>query len=173
MNRINIHTLSENCNKNDVLKSINLESGIEFEYISDFTSSKILRDFIGVICDKYHFNAKLKSQMILIADEMNNNAIEHGSLIWEKNYLRLLIEAQWDYLFVVLEVEDSGNGKTHKSSLEMETLRAHQLKKWYNDHHSIRGRWLFMLIVKLVDRLYFKDSIRGGLIVGIKKKIKT
>jgi hypothetical protein len=56
--------------------------------------------------------------------------------------------------------------------LEMETLRAHQLKLWYGNHESIRWRGLFMIIVKSVDRLYFKDTKTWGLIVWIKKNIK-
>jgi hypothetical protein len=68
-------------------------------------------------------------------------------------------------------VEDAWNWLKHKNALEMETLRAHQLRLWYWDHESIRWRWLFMIIVKSVDRLYFKDTKNGGLIVWIKKNV--
>ena len=72
---------------------------------------------------------------------------------------------------VQIEVEDSGKWKDHKTALEMETLRAHQLRLWYTHHKSIRWRGLFMIIVHIVDRLYFRDTKEGWLVVGIKKKI--
>ena len=43
---------------------------------------------------------------------------------------------------------------------------------WFDSHNSIRWRGLFLIIYKLVDNLYFKDSTKGGLIVGIQKKVK-
>jgi hypothetical protein len=39
-------------------------------------------------------------------------------------------------------------------------------------NNSIRWRWLFMIIDKLVDKLYFKDSKNWWLIVGIEKKLR-
>jgi hypothetical protein len=70
-----------------------------------------------------------------------------------------------------LEVEDNWKWKEHKTSLEMETMRAHQLKLWYFNHNSIRWRGLFLITVKIVNRLYFKNSKDGGLIVWIKIKV--
>jgi anti-sigma regulatory factor (Ser/Thr protein kinase) len=117
-------------------------------------------------------NKVLISRMTLIIDEMNNNAIEHGSSQWDINKFRFKCEPQDNGIFVCIEVEDSGKWGTAKKALDMETLRAHQLKLWYKWHNSIRWRWLFMIIVNLVDRVYFKDSKDGWLIVWIKKKYR-
>lgn len=171
MKQLDIHSLDENFDKKSFISQQDLSKGIEFSYFSQFQNAKILRDFIEVIAEKLNLDKGFIAKFILIADEMNNNAIEYGSKEDERNFLRIKTEQKWDKTEIRLEVEDTGNGKKHKPSLEMETLRAHQLKLWYSEHSSIRGRWLFMIIVKLVDRLYFKDSPTWGLIVGIKKKI--
>lgn len=145
---------------------------IEFIYNSDFKNAKILRDFINIICSKLWFPKKDISRFILIIDELNNNAIEYWTeLNWE-NKIRIKTSRNWESIDVIIEVEDTGKWNKHKSALEMETLRAHQLKLWYGNHESIRWRGLFMIIVKSVDRLYFKDTVTWGLIVWIKKNIK-
>lgn len=145
---------------------------IEFEYLSDFSNTKILRDYLKNICFLMWLNGRDTTRIILIIDELNNNAIEYWSRIWDINKLRININKKSDFLDLNIEVEDSWMWKKHKTALDMETLRAHQLKLWYNEHNSIRWRWLFMIIVNLVDRLYFRDSKSWWLIVWIKKKIK-
>ena len=110
--------------------------------------------------------------MVLISDELNNNAIEYGTSTWWYNILRVQIEKKKKTCNLVLEVEDDWKWNNPKTALEMETLRAHQLKKWYLEHNSIRWRWLFLITVQIVDRLYFKNSANWGLIVWIKKEIK-
>lgn len=172
MKKINISQLSDSFDKQKFIAHTHLSKGVEFSYVSVFKSAKTLRDFIELVCEKLWFDKWLTSKFILIADEMNNNAIEYGSLAKEINYMRISTEEKSDHTNLVLEVEDTGHGNKHKKSLDMETLRAHQLRLWYGTHKSIRGRGLFMIIVKLVDRLYFKDSPTGGLIVGIKKRLK-
>lgn len=145
---------------------------IEFIYCSDFKNAKILRDFIEVICKQLWFPQKEILRIILIIDELNNNAIEYWTeLNWE-NKIRIKTSGSQNSIDVVIEVEDTWRWNKHKNALEMETLRAHQLKLWYSNHDSIRWRGLFMIIVKSVDRLYFKDTKTWGLIVWIKKNIK-
>jgi hypothetical protein len=85
------------------------------------------------------------------------------------NKIRFQTESYGGNISMIIEVEDSGKWPKAKKSLDMEILRAHQLKLWYGNHSSIRWRWLFMIIVTLVDRLYFKDSQDGWLIVWVKK----
>jgi len=174
MDSINIHTLPEDLNKEDFISNLlnNKEIDIEFIYNSDFKNAKILRDFIEIICNKLGFPHKDVSRFILIVDELNNNAIEYGTLDWYNNKLR--IRTKWDnkVVDINIEVEDFGNWKKHKKALDMETMRAHQLKLWYGNHESIRWRGLFMITVKSVDRLYFKDTDNWGLIVWIKKKVE-
>ena len=174
MNSINIHTLPEDLNKEDFISNLlnNKEIDIEFIYNSDFKNAKILRDFVEVICKKLGFPHKDVSRFILIVDELNNNAIEYGTLDWYNNKLR--IKTRWDdkTVDINIEVEDFWNWEKHKKALDMETMRAHQLKLWYGNHESIRWRGLFMITVKSVDRLYFKDTEIWGLIVWIKKKVE-
>ncbi len=52
---------------------------LRIEYDADFRSAKILRDGIEKICDITQIPAVWKSRIILITDEMNNNAIEYGT----------------------------------------------------------------------------------------------
>ena len=174
MDKIDICTLST---ASDLDKDVfiskyisNSTVNIEFSYLSDFKNAKILRDAIGIIGNHIWLSKVAISRMTLIVDEMNNNAIEHGSNIWDMNKLRFTCEPQDGGIFVCIEVEDSGKWWTAKKALDMETLRAHQLRLGYKWHNSIRWRWLFMIIVNLVDRVYFKDSKTGWLIVWIKNK---
>ena len=44
-------------------------------------------------------------------------------------------------------------------------------KRWFDNYHSIRWRGLFLIIDKMVDKLYFKDSKNWWLIVWLKKEI--
>jgi anti-sigma regulatory factor (Ser/Thr protein kinase) len=145
---------------------------IEFIYGSNFKNTKLLRDFVEEIFFYLWLWSEDVIKIILIVDELNNNAIEYWTEKWWYNKMRLKCSKDGEQIDINIEVEDTGNWAKHKNSLEMETLRAHQLKLWYNDHKSIRGRWLFMIIVKTVDRLYFRDTDNWWLIVWIKKRIK-
>lgn len=173
MNSIDIHELPVNLNKHafisDIIVNNNLD--VEFIYKSDFKNAKILRDFIEVICIILWLSDKNTVRFILIIDELNNNAIEYWSDKCWYNKLRIKVKNSWDSFDIVMEVEDNWKWEKHKTALEMETLRAHQLRLWYLEHNSIRWRGLFMIIVKSVDRLYFKDSKNWWLIVWIKKNI--
>ena len=143
---------------------------VEVVYDSLFENAKILRNFVEKICINLWFSSLDVNRFILIVDELSNNAIEYWSEKWWINKLRLKTIKDWDSFDFFLELEDSWKWEKHKTALEMETMRAHQLKKWYDWHYSIRWRWLFMITVKSVDRLYFKDSLNWGLIVWVRKK---
>jgi anti-sigma regulatory factor (Ser/Thr protein kinase) len=145
---------------------------VEFLYRSDYGNTKTLRDFVEAIWDKLKLNLKLRAKIILIADELNNNAIEYGSSNGGINIMRIIVKKNIWKIDFQLEIEDNGKWKEHRTSLEMETMRAHQLKVWYFKHNSIRWRWLFLIVVNIADRLYFKNSQSGGLIVGIKMRIE-
>lgn len=144
---------------------------LNFSYISDFKSAKILRDYIEIICDLLKIENKWKSRLILITDELNNNAIEYGSLSGENNLMRILIKKGESDTFISIEVEDTWKWASSKKAEDMEKLRGEKVSSWFKNHTSIRGRWLFMIITNLVDRLYFKNSKTGGLIVWIEKKL--
>lgn len=144
---------------------------LNLEYDADFKSAKIIRDFVDVICRVMNIDSKWKSRIILIIDEMNNNAIEYGTKQGDKNMMR--ISVKWNPLerTIEVEVEDRWNGWNPKTAKEMEEIRNEKLKAWFTQYHSIRGRGLFMIISSLVDSLYFKDNPGGWLVVGVIKKI--
>ena len=174
MNVVNINNLPKALEIDNFIseKMENWSIDIEFIYVANFKNTKILRDFIEVICKRLWIPHNEVSKFILIVDELNNNAIEYWTESSWKNKLRINATSNSELININIEVEDTGKWISHKSALEMETLRAHQLKRWYVDHKSIRWRWLFLIIVKTVDRLYFKDTKSWGLIVWIKKEIK-
>ena len=140
---------------------------VKFNYKSDFKSTKALRDFIEESLTLFNFEKKWISRIILISDELNNNAIEYWSIDEDMNSMILMI----DWNNICIEVTDSGKWKEAKTAKEMEELRVNRLNKWFDNHDSIRWRWLFMIITRLVDELYFKDTKEWGLVVWIKKTL--
>jgi len=146
---------------------------LEFVYISNFKNTKLLRDFVDSIFSLIWLPDDVIIKFILIVDELNNNAIEYWTEMWWNNKMRIKCNTSDIGIWINIEVEDTGKWKKHKSALEMETLRAHQLRLWYEKHKSIRGRGLFMIIVNTVDRLYFRDTKSWWLIVWIRKMVKV
>lgn len=175
MDKIYISKLSDKDCKEDIISSKFNDNLLEVEFIysSDFKYTKDLRDFIYVIWNVFWFSEKLTTRLILISDELNNNAIEYWN---DKNWeiiMRIKLEKKDSHINFKMEVEDNWDWKSPKTALEMETMRAHKLKRWYLEHNSIRWRWLFLIIVQIADRLYFKDTKKWWLIVWIKLKIKN
>ncbi len=173
MEKIYLDNLSKDDDKTKIVDSL-LDGdslNVEFYYKSDFTLTKDLRDFIEIIWRVFWFSEKLIARIILVSDELNNNAIEHGSDVNGINILRLMIKRNGQKVDFNLEVEDNWKWKDAKKAIDMEELRAHKLKRWYSKHDSIRWRWLFLITVQIVDRLYFKNSKNWWLIVWVKKEI--
>jgi hypothetical protein len=79
MNKIYIDKLSNNDNKEEIINKIFINNSLEVEFIykSTFENTKDLRDFVEIICSVLNFSDKLKGRVILISDELNNNAIEY------------------------------------------------------------------------------------------------
>ena len=146
------------------------KSEITFEYISDFRSTKILRTFISELSQKLYIDKLWERRLILIVDELNNNAIEYWTKPWDYNRLTVYIDMVDNNLNLKIEVEDCWNWALPKTAKEMMQLREKKIKNGFNNN-SIRWRWLFMIIDKLVDKLYFKDSPKWWLIVGIEKNL--
>ena len=156
------------------LEKLNVKekSEICFSYISDFRSAKIIREFVSDLCVNLWIDKIWEWRLILIADELNNNAIEHWSLQWEYNKIRVTIIPIEKWFDLFIQVEDSWNWKAHKTSKQMILLRNKKKLSWFFKNNWIRWRWLFMIIEKLVDKMYFKDSSEWGLIVWIEKKLE-
>ncbi|MCP4523379.1 MAG: ATP-binding protein [Candidatus Gracilibacteria bacterium] len=160
-------------NKIEEIKSCMTHKGldIEFSYASDFRNAKVLRDFVEIILRLYKVDSREIPRFILITDELNNNAIEHGSLSNDVNYMRIFIHKGKKKIEISIEVEDSGKGKSSKNAKEMNQHKKNRLKDGFHHHKSIRGRGLFLIIINIVNDLYFSDGKKGGLIVGIKKNL--
>ena len=75
---------------------------------------------------------------------------------------------------ITLEVHDTGTGKDAKDAAHMESIRDERLEE-HNNADGIymekRGRGLFHITEKLVDKLSFSTSPKGGLAVKIEKHI--
>lgn len=58
---------------------------LSVEYESRYENTKILREVIDEFCSLFALPAKWRTRFVLIYDELNNNAIEHGSLRSDTN----------------------------------------------------------------------------------------
>ncbi len=147
---------------------------IHIEFGPDHRESKIIRDFIGHIFDTFWIGNPWKGRFILITDELINNAIEHGSTVGDID--TCVIEAfendKWEFS-IVIEVHDTGNGKDSKDATHMSEIKEEKLEKGSNGNVYMekRGRGLFFITEKVVDRLSFSESMHGWLAVKIEKNI--
>ena len=77
--------------------------------------------------------------MILVVDELNNNAIEYGSDQSENNIMRVVVQRKNNSkIDFRLEVQDTGNGCKHKTAAEMKALQDIKLGNGFDNHRSIR-----------------------------------
>lgn len=155
----------------EIFNLSNKKSEVCFKYISNFKNTKILRDIIAKVCDIYWIEDIWKNRLILIVDELNNNAIEYGSNFWDLNKLILKVENNKKSIIFNIEVHDSWLGKLAKTAENMEEIRNEKRNIDFVRHKSIRWRWLFLIIDKLVDEIYFNNWEKWGLIVWINKTI--
>ena len=112
MNEISVH--DDNVNLEDIYKKIHVfqtEEGVCFRvsYISDFSSSKIIREIVKFLTTEYHINPPWTARLMLIIDELNNNAIEYGSRPEDYNTITFDFKnLETDKVNVCVSVEDSG-----------------------------------------------------------------
>ncbi len=149
----------------------NIKCQIDFD--TDHAKSKIIRDFVGNIFDLHWIHHPWRGRFILITDELINNAIEHWSSPWDID--SCIIEAgtnDKNEFFITLEVHDTWCGLDSKNAKHMEEIRKDRLKRT-DDKIYMKKRWrgLFHITEKLVDRLSFSLSPKGGLAVKIEKSI--
>lgn len=149
----------------------NISCQIDFD--ADHSRSKIIRDFVWTIFDLHSIHHPWRGRFILITDELINNAIEHGSKYWDID--SCIIESGTNdksEFFITLEVHDTGCGKDAKDATHMEDIRNDRLKRTDDKvYMNKRGRGLFHITEKLVDRLSFSLSPKWGLAVKIEKSI--
>lgn len=175
MEIIDIDTFPDSMDKKDFLsKYINNDIlDLEFHYKSDFNNTKTLREFIESIFSVFNIKDLWKSRFVLISDELNNNAIEYWTKKDDLNRMKIIVSKNDEWILVNLEVIDSGNWEKSRNSKEMEDLRLERLDRGFDNHKWIRWRWLFQIIHKIVDDLYFKDSNPIWLIVWVNKQLKS
>ena len=84
---------------------------------ASMTFSSILRDLIGsLIQNDTKFSSKWKHRIQLMADELINNAIEHGSSPGSIVKITLTIHNNSDFEIVI---EDTGTGKKQMNAEEL------------------------------------------------------
>lgn len=173
METIKIQDLPQGVNKKELLEKYIQDDVFHMSFVfgSSFKNAKFLRDTTDTICSMMWLNSKWKTRIVLIVDELNNNAIEYGSHDNDTNTLEIYIKKNTDSFDIRISVLDAGTWERAKVASQMEELRAHRLSKWFEGHDSIRGRGLFMIISNLVDNLYFQDKKPHWLLVGIEKKL--
>lgn len=173
MKTLNINDISSDFDKKEyILNSIsNNNIDICFEYISDFGNSVILRSFVWIIADILWVSWKWKSRLVLIIDELNNNAVEYGSKSDDINFMRFSIKSHKIIININVEVEDTWRWRSAKKASDMLKIEKNKLLGDKVRSSPIRWRGLFLIINKLVDKLYFKDSKLWWLIVWINKQL--
>jgi len=161
MYHIDLHELDTITDIKTFISSLKNNKKIEvsFSYESNFQNAKVLRDIVDRICTEMGMSSKWKTRMVLIVDEMNNNAIEYGSKAGDINELYMCLQEEETRLSINIVVKDAGTGEHTKTAMEMEKLRSQRIAKGFSNHNSIRGRGLFMIISNLVDELYFEDNL--------------
>jgi two-component sensor histidine kinase len=76
-------------------------------YGSNFSNTGTIRKFVSLLCDTLYIDPIIKFKMILITDELNNNAIEYGSLEKDVNKMRISISKDDLCYNFIIEAEDS------------------------------------------------------------------
>lgn len=72
-----------NRSSSDILELYDQNDGqevFEFSFPVNYQYSKIIRDFVALIFDRYGLIPPWKSRFILIIDELINNSIAYGSI---------------------------------------------------------------------------------------------
>ena len=127
---------------------------------SDFQNSKIIRDFVGMIFDAFHIYHPWRGRFILITDELINNAIEHGSRGGDINQCIICAGNQYEHnnFHIAIEIHDTGNG-TKINLDDFDKIRKNRTKKENGEvYMKKRGRGLFHITEKIVDKLSFSES---------------
>lgn len=79
-----------------------------FKFRSDYSQSKMIRDFVLFLFESNSINVPWKNRFALISDELVNNSIEYGSLPLDKNEIYVKFERVGTQISVLLEVRDTG-----------------------------------------------------------------
>lgn len=169
MKHVLLSDIPQEIDKKEYLKTYIYDGSFELEifYESNFSNTPRLRLFMESLFDIYNLSIKDKNRLVLVTDELNNNAVEHGTGDCGENKMRICIHKKAEKLHIQIEVEDCGEGNAQM----MQDMKDKKDATWFEKHHGIRWRGLFLITEKIVDTLYFLDAPEGGLIVGIEKTL--
>lgn len=174
MKKFELNQIIRDSDRREIISSLCISNSVHISiaYKSDFQNAKILREFLDDLCKQFQIHPRWRTRLVLVIDELNNNAIEYGSKKWDINYLNLHL-TKWDgsCVNIIASVTDTGKWPHAKNSIDMEALRKKHAQEDFSKHTSIRWRGLFLIISRLVDDLYFQDAPSWGLIVGVKKTL--
>jgi len=138
---------------------------------ASMTFSSILRDLIwSLIQNDTQFSSKWKHRIQLMADELINNAIEHGSAPWSIVKITLTLSNNGDFEVVI---EDSWTGKKQIDAQElMEFVKASREAMTANplSNKSIRWRWLAMIVLNWSDNFVYENNDAWWLTAKMCKK---
>lgn len=131
------------------------------EFSADHSQSKIIRDFVGKIFEANNIFSPWRGRLILITDELINNAIEHGSQVGDIDVCIIRANRNAEGVFhIMIEVHDTGKGKDADNAKDIQSIKKDRMS-----HSGIymkrRGRGLFHITEKLVDTLEFSESPHG------------
>ncbi len=141
---------------------------ISIVYESVFWNTPKLRFLMEKLLDIYDIELKDRNRLVLVSDELNNNAVEHGTGDCWENIIEINVKKQSaDTIYINIEVTDCWEWNAES----MEVLKKEKELNWFDNHRSIRWRGLFLITEKIVDRLYFRDSSNWGLTVWIEKTL--
>jgi len=141
-----------------------------FLFKSNFINSKKIREIVFIISEIIWIPSLWQKRFIIIIDELVNNSIEYWSSADSFNKLVFYSKKEKDIINIQLEIKDNWDWNASKTAEEMEEIRIKKLNEWFN-MNSIRWRWLFLIITKLVNKLYFKNRQNWWLTVWIEKTI--
>jgi len=129
-----------------------------------FTSG--IREFFYFFTNNLsRFSEKWAFRFQTVADELCTNAIEHGSQSKDLIWCEFITIPE---KMVEIIVEDCGNGiKT--SPQELEKFLQSQEKVSICDIKGIRKRGLAHVVAKVMDKVTFKKSTKGGIYVCASK----
>jgi anti-sigma regulatory factor (Ser/Thr protein kinase) len=77
-------------------------------YNSIYSNTKFLREFVYKITKNAQIDSKWRTRLVLIIDELNNNAIEYGSKQNDENLLQIEISTLDNIVDITISVKDAG-----------------------------------------------------------------
>ncbi len=133
--------------------------------------SSMLRDFIGSLISRdTKFSSKWRHRIQLMADELINNAIEHGSspgkpvkiaiTIYTNDDIEISVEDTWTWNKKTSAEELIDRAKINREAMTLDPL----------SNKSIRWRWLAMIVLNWSDNFSYENSNSWWLVARIFKK---